>query len=70
MINKKIFNISSLINKIEEKIEIKIKWSSSRIIKEKIYNYKTLPHWKAKNSEMNNLVNFILKDEKLDLLNE
>ena len=70
MINKKFFNISSLINKIEEKIEIKIKWSSSRIIKEKIYNYKTLPHWKAKNSEMNNLVNFILKDEKLDLLNE
>ena len=63
MINKKIFKISTLINKIEEKIKIKIKWISTKIVKEKIYNYKPLPHWRPKNSKIDNLIKFILEDK-------
>ena len=67
MINKEIFKVSALIYQIKKEIKIKIKWLSSKIIREKIYNYKTLPYWKAKNSTMSNLIKFILKDKKLDL---
>jgi CDP-paratose synthetase len=64
LINKKNFKISTLINKIEREENINIKWLSSKTIREKIYSYKSLPYWKAKNSKMSDLIKFILKDEK------
>ena len=51
-------------DKIEREENINIKWLSSKTIREKIYSYKSLPYWKAKNSKMSDLIKFILKDEK------
>ena len=66
LINKKKFRIMSLINEIQKKIKVKVKirWLSSKIIKEKIYNYKSLPKWKSKNSNINDLIRFVLDDYK------
>ena len=66
LINEKSFKISELILciKKKEKIKIKIKWLSSKIIKEKIYKYKSLPHWKSKSSDINQMAQFILKNYK------
>ena len=56
-----LFNIVSKINKIKKK-KLKVKWMSSKIIKEKIYKYKTLSYWKPKFSSLDHLVNFIIKN--------
>ena len=66
LINKKTFKAISLIKEIQKKIKLKIKirWLSSKVIKEKIYNYKYLPKWKSKNSNINSLIRFILDDYK------
>tara|TARA_B110001452_G_scaffold155322_2_gene129241 strand:- start:871 stop:1743 length:873 start_codon:yes stop_codon:yes gene_type:complete len=65
LINKKTFKSISLIKEIQKKkLKIKIRWLSSKVIKEKIYNYKYLPKWKSKNSNINSLIRFILDDYK------
>ena len=54
------YKISKIIDKVNKKNKkIKIKWRSSKFIKEKIYKYKKIPFWKAKFSNLNNLSNFI-----------
>ena len=56
-----LFNIVSKINKKKNKT-LKVKWMSSKIIKEKIYKYKMLSYWKPKFSSLDHLVNFIIKN--------
>ena len=48
----------------ESKFEAKIKWLSTKVIKEKIFDYDSLPNWKSKNSDNGDLVKFILDDYK------
>ena len=64
LVNKKVFKMTELIQKIQKKkkIKIKIKWLSSKIIKEKIYKYNPLPKWKERDSGINDLIKFILGD--------
>lgn len=57
LINNKNFRMIEIIKKIQKKI--KIRWSSSKIIKEKIYNYRPLTGWKSKHSRIDNLTKFI-----------
>lgn len=66
IINDQSFEIFNLISKIQKQVKhkIQVKFISSKIIKEKIYNYKTIPRWKPKNSTFNNLIDFIIKDYK------
>jgi hypothetical protein len=66
MVNKKNFKAIDLIERIQKKgkFKIKIKWLSSRVIKEKIYKYKSLPKWNARSSRMDDLAKFILRDYK------
>ena len=66
VINDKNFEIFGIVSKIQKQIKhkIQIKWISSKTIKEKIYNYKTIPGWKPKNSTFNDLIDFIIKDYK------
>ena len=56
-----LFNIVSKINKKKNK-KLKVKWMSSKIIKEKIYKYKMLSYWKPKFSSLDDLANFIIKN--------
>ncbi len=54
------YKISKIVDKVNKKNKkIKIRWQSSKFIKEKIYRYKKIPTWKAKFSNLNNLSNFI-----------
>jgi nucleoside-diphosphate-sugar epimerase len=46
------FNLSS-------KCKLKVKWLSNQVIKKKIYKYKKLNFWKAKESSLNNIINYI-----------
>ena len=64
MINNNKIKTLELVQQIQKikKSKIKIKWLSSKIINEKIYKYDSLPNWKAKNSSINDLVKFILKN--------
>ena len=66
LINNKTFKAASLIKEIQNKakLRIKIKWLSSSVIKEKIYSYKSLPKWKSINSNLDDLIKFILEDYK------
>ena len=66
MINKNEIRTLDLIKKIQKKTKfnLRIKWLSSRMIKEKTYNYNSLPNWKSKNSSLNDLTRFILGDYK------
>ena len=57
LINNKNFRMIEIIKKIQKKI--KIRWSSSKIIKEKIYKYRPLTGWKSKHSRIDNLTKFI-----------
>ena len=60
--NKKYFKVSdiiSLINAHNEK-KIKIKWQSNTLIKNKIYNYSKLRGWKIKNSNIKDIINYII----------
>ena len=61
--NKYNFNLQKIVSKINynNKKKIKIKWISSKIIKEKFYEYKKLPYWKPQFSNIDNLANFITK---------
>ena len=59
------YKISKIIDKINKKNKkIKVKWQSSKFIKEKIYRYKKIPLWKAKFSNLNNLSDFITVSSK------
>ena len=55
--NIKILKLINLINKKTKKI--KVRWLSNKIIKEKIFNYNKLPHWKPTKSKMKNISEFI-----------
>jgi nucleoside-diphosphate-sugar epimerase len=59
--NKKDYLISDLINKINNNSakKIKIRWLSKKIIKEKIYKYKSLKNWKPLNSKIEHLAKVI-----------
>ena len=59
--NKNNFRIYDIIKKIEKysKKKIKIKWLSNKIIKEKIYKFKTLKGWKPKNSNIKDIIRII-----------
>ena len=64
MINKIPFKAIDLIQQIQKRVksQVKIKWLSSKKIKEKIYNYKSLPGWKPRNTNIDDLIKFILRD--------
>ena len=59
--NKNNFKIHDIVKKIEKysKKKIKVKWISNKIIKEKIYKFKTLKGWKPKNSDIKDIVRII-----------
>ena len=59
--NKNNFRIYDIIKKIEKysKKKIKVKWLSNKIIKEKIYKFKTLKGWKPKNSNIKDIIRII-----------
>ena len=61
--NKNNFRIYDIIKKIEKysKKKIKVKWLSNRIIKEKIYKFKTLKGWKPKNSNIKDIIRIIIE---------
>tara|TARA_Y100000741_G_C18245343_1_gene555307 strand:+ start:1075 stop:1923 length:849 start_codon:yes stop_codon:yes gene_type:complete len=63
VINKRFINISDLIKGVNKlsKHEIIIKWDNKKIKKEKIFNYKKLPTWKAKNSNLNHLTKYLVE---------
>lgn len=63
LLNRVNFKVYNLIKKLNEKKQsnIKFQWISSAVIKEKIYKNKKLPLWNPRYSDVNNLVNFILK---------
>ena len=56
--NYKIYDIIKKIDKYSQK-KIKIKWLSNKIIKEKIYKFKTLKGWKPKNSDIKDIIRVI-----------
>ena len=66
LINMETIKIIDLIKQLqkESKFEAKIKWLSTKVIKEKIFDYDSLPNWKSKNSDNGDLVKFILDDYK------
>lgn len=55
-----IFEIVDRINKISVK-KIKIKWQSSKLLKEKIYKYKKIKNWKPNKSKIHDIVDLIIK---------
>ena len=59
--NKNNFKIYDIIKKIEKysQKKIKVKWLSNKIIKEKIYKFKTLKGWKPKNSDIKDVIRII-----------
>ena len=56
--NYKIYDIIKKIDKYSQK-KIKIKWLSNKIIKEKIYKFKTLKGWKPNNSNIKDIIRII-----------
>ena len=58
--NLLIADIIERVNKISNK-KIRVKWLSSKSIKEKIYEYKKLNNWKPTKSKIQDVVNLILK---------
>ena len=59
--NKNNFKIYDIIKKIEKysRKKIKVKWLSDKVIKEKIYKFKTLKGWKPKNSDIKDIIRII-----------
>ena len=55
------FKILDLINDFnrKNKVKIKIKWLSNKLIKNKIYNYNKLRYWKANKSKITNIIDII-----------
>ena len=61
LINNKNFNIFKLITKFNYTYKKKIlfKYYSNKIIKEKIFKFKKIPSWRAKNSSLNDVLAYI-----------
>lgn len=59
--NKKNFKIEDIIKSINKNSnkKIKVKWLSSKIIKENFYEFKSLNNWNPKNSKIENIVKII-----------
>lgn len=63
IINNKNYSIFDIVHNVNKKSfnKIKVKWSSKKIIKDKIFKLKKLKNWKPKYSNLNNVINTILK---------
>ena len=61
LVNSKYYSISQIINTINKKNKkkIKVKWSSNKTIKERIFKNKKLIGWVPKNSTIDDIVNVI-----------
>ena len=59
--NKNNFKIYDIIKEIEKysKKKLRVKWLSNKIIKEKIYKFKTLKGWNPKNSNIKDIIKII-----------
>ena len=57
-VDTKIFDLIKIFNKNNEK-PLKVKWHSNRLIKYKIYPYDKLKGWKPKNSNIQDIINYI-----------
>lgn len=66
LINNKNFNIYKLITKFNYTYKKKIlfKYYSNKIIKEKIFKFKKIPSWRAKNSSLNDVLAYISDKNK------
>ena len=53
-----IIDLISVFN-IKNKVKIKIKWLSNKLIKNKIYNYNKLGYWKANKSKITDIIKII-----------
>ena len=62
LINDKNFNIFKLIKRLNKnkKFKKKIAWVGSKKINNKIFKIKTIPYWKPKYSNFEDLANFII----------
>ena len=60
--NKNFTKISKVLNILREQYNYKIslKYNSNKIIKFKILKFKRLPYWKPINSDINNLIKFLI----------
>lgn len=56
--NAKIFDLIKIFNK-QHKKKIKVKWQSSKLIRNKIYSYDKLRGWKPTNSNIRDIINYI-----------
>ena len=54
----KIFDLVKTFNEKNQK-KLKVKWLSTRLIKDKIYPYDKLKGWKPKNSYIRDIINYI-----------
>ena len=60
--NKNFIKISKILNILKKKYNFKIslKYDSNKVIKYKILKLKRLPHWKPLNSDMTDLIKFLI----------
>ena len=56
--NFRILDLISVFNR-KNKVKIKIKWLSNKLIKNKIYNYNKLGYWKANKSKITDIIKII-----------
>ena len=54
----KIFDLVKIFNK-QNKKQLKVKWHSNSLVKNKIYPYDKLKGWKPKNSNIKDIINYI-----------
>ncbi len=59
--NLKEFRISEIVNILNKnsKKKLRVKWSSEKLLKSKIFNYKKLSGWKPKKSNINSIISVI-----------
>ena len=67
VVNSKNFSISKIILHLKrnKNFRSKIIWGNKKIINDKILKLRKLPYWKPKYSKLENLTNFILKNENI-----
>ena len=67
VVNSKNFSISKIILHLKrnKNFRSKIIWGKKKIINDKILKLRKLPYWKPKYSKLENLTNFILKNENI-----
>ena len=54
----KIFDLVKIFNK-QNKKQLKVKWNSNKLVKNKIYPYDKLKDWKPNNSNIKDIINYI-----------